>query len=194
MSNIAIKGATTGTGTFTIESPATNTDRTLTLPDEAGTVLTSASSIPSSQLPTNGFFHATVGSSQSITASTATVIQFNTESIDSGGWYDTSTYTYTPQIAGWYEFSAKISMGNTGSSRTILGFEKNGSGGLSNRAFDLGINGLTTGLQTSGIYYYYANGTTDNFRAIVWVDLNDTVRSTASADGTYFTGKLVRAD
>ena len=44
MSNIAIKGATTGTGTFTIESPATNTDRTLTLPDEAGTVLTSAGS------------------------------------------------------------------------------------------------------------------------------------------------------
>ena len=40
MSNIAIKGATTGTGTFTIESPATNTDRTLTLPDEAGTILT----------------------------------------------------------------------------------------------------------------------------------------------------------
>ena len=43
MSKIAIKGATTGTGTFTIESPATNTDRTLTLPDEAGTVVTSAS-------------------------------------------------------------------------------------------------------------------------------------------------------
>jgi len=50
VSNIAIKGATTGTGTFTIESPATNTDRVLTLPDEAGTVLTSASNIPSSQI------------------------------------------------------------------------------------------------------------------------------------------------
>ena len=50
MSNIAIKGATTGTGTFTIESPATNTDRTLTLPDEAGTVLTSASTLSSSNL------------------------------------------------------------------------------------------------------------------------------------------------
>ena len=47
MSNIAIKGATTGTGTFTIESPATNTDRTLTLPDEAGTVLTSAATVSS---------------------------------------------------------------------------------------------------------------------------------------------------
>jgi hypothetical protein len=43
MSNIAIKGATTGTGVFTLESPATNTDRTLVLPDEAGTLVTTAS-------------------------------------------------------------------------------------------------------------------------------------------------------
>lgn len=40
MSKVAIKGASTGTGTFTIESPATNNDRTLTLPDETGTVAT----------------------------------------------------------------------------------------------------------------------------------------------------------
>ena len=45
MSKVTIKGATTGTGTFTIESPATNTDRTLVLPDEAGTVLTNTSDI-----------------------------------------------------------------------------------------------------------------------------------------------------
>ena len=60
MSQIAIKGATTGTGVFTLESPATNTDRTLILPDEAGTVLTSASgltagnltgSVPASAMP-----------------------------------------------------------------------------------------------------------------------------------------------
>ena len=50
MSNIAIKGAATGGGTFTLEAPATSTNRTLTLPDEAGTVLTSVSSITSSQL------------------------------------------------------------------------------------------------------------------------------------------------
>jgi len=45
MSKVAIKGADTGTGVFTIESPATNTDRTLTLPDEAGTILTSGGAI-----------------------------------------------------------------------------------------------------------------------------------------------------
>ena len=47
MSKIAIKGATTGTGVFTLESPATNTDRTLILPDEAGTVLTSGTPLSS---------------------------------------------------------------------------------------------------------------------------------------------------
>tara|TARA_R110000772_G_scaffold134397_2_gene242914 strand:+ start:58 stop:666 length:609 start_codon:yes stop_codon:yes gene_type:complete len=48
MSNIAIKGAATGTGVFTLESPATNTDRTLVLPDASGTIVTTATlpSIP----------------------------------------------------------------------------------------------------------------------------------------------------
>lgn len=45
MSKVAIKGAATGTGVFTLESPATNTDRTLVLPDEAGTVLTTAGAL-----------------------------------------------------------------------------------------------------------------------------------------------------
>ena len=38
MSKIALTPSATGTGVFTISSPATNTNRTLTLPDEAGTV------------------------------------------------------------------------------------------------------------------------------------------------------------
>jgi hypothetical protein len=50
MSKIALTPNATGTGTFTISSPATNTNRTLTLPDEAGTVLTSASSLASANL------------------------------------------------------------------------------------------------------------------------------------------------
>ena len=50
MSKVAIKGADTGTGVFTLESPATNTDRTLVLPDEAGTVLTTAG-VPASAMP-----------------------------------------------------------------------------------------------------------------------------------------------
>jgi hypothetical protein len=54
MSKIALTPNATGTGVFTISSPATNTNRTLTLPDEAGTVLTSASSITQNAGPELG--------------------------------------------------------------------------------------------------------------------------------------------
>jgi hypothetical protein len=45
MSKVVIAGDASGTGTFTISAPNGNTDRTLVLPDEAGTVLTSASNL-----------------------------------------------------------------------------------------------------------------------------------------------------
>ena len=40
MSKVVIQGNASGTGDFTIAAPNSNTDRTLTLPDAAGTVLT----------------------------------------------------------------------------------------------------------------------------------------------------------
>jgi len=43
MSKVQLQGNASGTGVFTIASPNSNTDRTLTLPDNTGTILTSAS-------------------------------------------------------------------------------------------------------------------------------------------------------
>ena len=53
MSKVAIAGDPLGTGTFTIQSPNSNTDRTLVLPDNAGTVLTSASDLAAANLTGN---------------------------------------------------------------------------------------------------------------------------------------------
>ena len=50
MSKVVIQGHASGTGDFTIAAPNSNTDRTLTLPDEAGTVLTTAG-VPSNVMP-----------------------------------------------------------------------------------------------------------------------------------------------
>jgi hypothetical protein len=50
MSKISITPNASGTGVFTISSPATSTNRTLTLPDEAGTIITTAG-VPSSAMP-----------------------------------------------------------------------------------------------------------------------------------------------
>ena len=50
MSKVKIQGNSSGTGIFTIEAPNSNTDRTLTLPDNAGEVLTNASSLSAANL------------------------------------------------------------------------------------------------------------------------------------------------
>jgi hypothetical protein len=49
MSRIALDGNAGGTGTFTITSPNSNNNRTLTLPDSSGTMLTTGDTIPVSQ-------------------------------------------------------------------------------------------------------------------------------------------------
>ena len=46
MSKVAITGNASGTGTLTIAAPNTNTDYTLTLPAESGTIITSAGARP----------------------------------------------------------------------------------------------------------------------------------------------------
>lgn len=50
MSKVKIEGNASGTGTFTISAPNSNTDRNLTLPDGAGEILTDASSLPAANL------------------------------------------------------------------------------------------------------------------------------------------------
>jgi len=45
MSKIALSGNASGTGTFTFASPNSNTDRTLSLPDQTGTLLTGSGAI-----------------------------------------------------------------------------------------------------------------------------------------------------
>jgi len=54
MSKIALTPNASGSGTFTIAAPNSDTDRTLTLPDEAGTVLTSASTVTGSSVSNMG--------------------------------------------------------------------------------------------------------------------------------------------
>jgi hypothetical protein len=45
MSKVQLQGNASGTGVFTIASPNSNTDRTLTLPDNTGTILTTATNL-----------------------------------------------------------------------------------------------------------------------------------------------------
>jgi len=95
-------------GIYTITGTDTSSNRTLTLPDEAGTVLTSASA-----LLTPNF--CVESGSQSISAATATKVQFGTEIWDTAGAFDSSTnyrFTVPSGQGGNYLLYARLHIDN----------------------------------------------------------------------------------
>jgi hypothetical protein len=85
MSLLAVQGGATGTGTVTLLAPITNTNRTLTLPDATGTVLTNAT--------TTGFPAGSVLKVVNVTYSTSA-------STSSGSYQETGlTASITPSSA-----------------------------------------------------------------------------------------------
>jgi hypothetical protein len=72
MSKIALSGNASGTGTFSIAAPGTNTDRTLTLPDASGTVATTANVDAASSIVHLGTIATTSGSSVTLSGLTLT--------------------------------------------------------------------------------------------------------------------------
>lgn len=72
MSKVSLAGNASGTGIFTIASPNSNTDRTLTLPDNTGTLLSSsAQGIPKSALPTGSVLQVVQATYNAITSTTS---------------------------------------------------------------------------------------------------------------------------
>jgi hypothetical protein len=185
MSKVKIEGNASGTGTFTIAAPNSNTDRTLTLPDEAGTVLTSASDISSQASEQIPLFSAYHNSSQTMTINTHTKVQMGVENADSDGWYDTSTYRFTPQIGGWYFISGVVR--TSARNRNLTSIYKNGTAWTyGNDVNDAGGGNNSSTIST----LVYLNGSTD------YVELYLYTSSTGQLDNgnaTQWSGFLVRA-
>lgn len=85
---------------------ADGADNSIITSDGAGS-FTASSSLASSVQSVGGIqmtptFEARLGSAQSISDNTNTLVQFNTEIFDTDSDYDTSTYRFTPQSAGKY--------------------------------------------------------------------------------------------
>ena len=161
MSKVAIKGNASGTGTFTLEAPNSNTDRTLTLPDEAGTVLTSASDI-TGQAMNGPAFRAYLSSNQSISSNVGTVVQLDTETFDTDSCYDTSTYRFTPTVAGYYfaYFQARWTVPVSQQCAFQIAIRKNGAQ-VSGGQHDMNAGSNTDAFTLNRSMLVYMNGTTD---------------------------------
>jgi hypothetical protein len=81
MSLVKISGNASGTGTLTIAAPNTNTDYTLTLPTNTGTILTGSSAITASQLPAGSVLQVV----QTVKTDTATLNVTTSANLDITG-------------------------------------------------------------------------------------------------------------
>jgi hypothetical protein len=166
MSKVAIQGNASGTGTFTIAAPNSNTDRTLTLPDEAGTVLTSASDITSQAMNGPAFKAKTTNYSQSLSAGVWTVLEYKEETFDTDGCYNTSTYAFTPTTEGYYQVNAHIQF-EDGATQYGIAVEKNGTR-VSELAYDGTTNITYPSMHISDLVYL--NGSTDYIKIVARAD------------------------
>ena len=174
MSQVAISGNASGTGTLTIASPNTNSNYTLTLPQTTAT------------LGINGpSFSAYNNASQTISAATATKLTFNTEDFDTNSNFASSRFT--PTVAGYYYLTAQVRNdgGVTGSNWAL--FYKNGVEYV--RGTEQGSNYL---VQFQSSVLLYLNGSTDYVEVYYY---SSTGATSGNADSRYanrFTGFLAR--
>ena len=139
-------------------------------------------------------FKARLSANQTINQSTWTQVQFSVEEIDNKGWYDTSSYRYTPQQAGFYLFTLNLFQngGSGNSQRRIGAISKNGT---YHRVWDQEIS--TSGsvdILTNGSILLEANGSSDYFEALNWAQTSNASNVVlASADYVNWSGFLVTA-
>ena len=198
MSKIALTPNASGTGTLTIAAPNTSTDRTLTLPDETGTVLSSASNVSVQATQNIPVFAAYAqNTDQVVSNDTWTKVQLPSEDVDSNGTFNTSTYTWTPNVAGWYLVSAKLKWQIiSGGTVVAVSIKKNGN---YHQNVDFALSGsyLTAGCIVIPQTLIYMNGTTDYLE--LYANCNGGTTRTLSHDANYWgstrmEGYLVRAD
>jgi len=125
MSRVVIQGDASGTGNFTIAAPNSNTDRTLTLPDVSGTLVTgddiaingitsdytsgTALNIDSSgrvTMPYQPMLSASRTTNFGSNNASQTLINYDTAQVNVGNHYNTTSGLFTCPVNGNYRVTA----------------------------------------------------------------------------------------
>lgn len=213
MSKVQLAGNANGTGIFTIASPNSNTDRTLTLPDNTGTLLSSASTLSPSQLgsqfsinsgaPSNSFVMDASGrittpnqpaflAGKTSATANGNVMVFNETVFNIGGHYNTSNGRFTAPISGVYQFSWQI-LGNTQQTVYRTTFRRNGSNNITGSfqvqmRMDGNVNGA---FETSTTYTILVQLTAGDYVDIYYVSDNGVSTINDTSYWEKFMGHLV---
>lgn len=179
-----------GTNYVDIIAPASLTaDRTLTLPDNTGTIITTGSTFAG----TGPAFRVYLSGNQTVTNQVNTKVQLNTEVFDTANCFDSTTnYRFTPNVAGYYQFN--VTQGGAATSSLSYNF------------IQIWKNGASDSITVYGPYntpnsygalstLIYMNGTTDYVELYAQLSGTGTLNVVggATSASTYMSGCLVRA-
>ena len=188
---MSLKLNSSGGGSISLQEPSTASNRTLTLPDNTGNLISSADSGTVSQtmlasgVAGNGpAFSAYQSSNQNFTGAVLTKIAFQTEEFDTANCFDSAAnYRFTPNVAGYYLISGRL-QGTTGAQVYVTVY-KNGS------LFKDFANNSGSAIAAQGSALVYLNGSTDYVELYGY--LGSTQNTQPGQQVTYFQAALLRA-
>ena len=162
---------------------ASGTGNLVTIPSVTGTAMVSGN------MPAF-YAHGSAGNDQVISNNTATKVILNAELFDTSGTFNTSTYRFTPNVAGYYQISGLVEAYANGSNITNseVYLYKNGS------FYCRGTNVLSATPETfiAISTLVYLNGTTDYIELFARVGSSNTITLYGSPEYRFLTGVLVR--
>jgi len=150
MSSLTILGDTSGSVALTAATVAGST--AITIAAQSGTLNVGGPA-----------FAAYIASNFSLPNSAYTKVGFDTKDFDTANCYNTSTYRYTPNVAGYYQFNVDISFNTAQSTEVVVVLYK--SGVPCRYMADMRMTSLYT---VSASNLAYANGSTDYFEVYVY--------------------------
>jgi hypothetical protein len=127
---------------------------------------------------------------QTVSGTTTTKIQFNTEDFDTNSNFDSTTnYRFTPTVAGYYQLNLQLTLDNNGSGAYYEAYiYKNGSVVRKASATGQTLNSIAINLSE----IIYLNGTTDYAEGFGMVSGTYLYFVGNTADKTRFSGALIR--
>ena len=138
-------------------------------------------------------FEAKLSGNQTFSDNTDTIIQFNTERFDTNGMFNTSTYTWTPTVAGKYFVycTALVKSDDIQQmTRMILNIVQNGSTNYTESEFrPQPYQGSTYTPTINAVMDF--NGSTDNIKMQIFADVTSSspsVQASGSLFGAYRIG------
>jgi hypothetical protein len=183
MAALIPSASATGSGTMTLAGPSTNSNQTITIPDATGTMMVSGNMPAFSVWMNNG------NNNYSVTSGTETVVPLDTEIYDTANAFDTSTYRFTPQVAGYYQINAMIRINGTAITAVYGFIYKNGSGFFRFTQTSSTISPC----HYTGSCIVYLNGSTDYITLIGRIDATSPSFGTNGATSSCsLSGALIR--